>query len=612
MDAILWAFKAHDPFSIAWPLALSLSVGFLLVQSDFVGLLLAFFSRLTFFGRHDSFQPMGPISRPSGMVIVPALLRNRDDFQAITTSVHSCATNGYPSELVIIASVDGRTEHRELYRELQSWAAQQHYPRNIAVYVTGTETRLGKMMAVEAGVSAMKELVASGKHSAFPTLYFSLDGDGTLGPHSLERLAARISSPHPVTGNKRRVVSGKICIHPDLFWSGWRRLIPSFFSVDGQIHMQVAREFLLSNVARFNWKLSPQIGIPGALYCTWSEILLAAPRFMGFMSTIRLKQYVRWWLGFAPPKFSTTTAEPRPEALTGPSDDTAIAFIASIASWDGERLSFDAPRTPFHALGRIVRAYTFERSHDYEPEARVYTYTPSTLRGIWNQRVRWNSSRFECAGRFWRAFLFHWEIGFPTLAHLWLVLKHVIELTLYYVLMPYYILGTSAAGFAYLLGYLGQTVAYAVYTTFALLLDRERRRFWPAMFCLPLAPLYVLSINFFGCVFGVVKDLLLFGNRSSFAPDCTLKKGQTERVALLFRARRFLALCVRAVVVGDVPFGRFWFGWSETPWTPSGYEGWTTGRRPRAVLPTLREVKGAWARRRSRPAPPERAAEQAR
>jgi hypothetical protein len=597
VEGLAFALRSYDGFSLAWPFFLSLAVGFVVVQIDFVGLLVRAFGRLALLGRRDGFTPAGPGQRPTGLVIIPALLRNQADFQAITTTVESCATNGYPSDLVIIASVDGRSEQPALYRELLQWVSGRRYPDNVSVHVGGTQTRLGKMMAVEAGVQLMHALVAEGREPAFPALYFSIDGDGTLGPHSLERLAARIIQPHPLTGNPRRVVSGKICIRPDLFWGGWRQLPARFFSVDGQIHLQVAREFLLSNIARYNWKLTPQIGIPGALYCTWSELLLAAPRFMGFMPTIRLRPWLRWWLGAAPPRFSRTAAPPNPEALTGASDDTCIAFLASMASWKDGRLSFDAPRTPLHALGRMLKGYVFERSHDYEPEARVYTYTPSTVRGLWKQRVRWNSSRFECAGRFWRAFAFHWEIGFPTTSHLWLVLKHVLELSIYYLLLPYFVLGTSHAGLTYLLGYVGQTAAYSLYTLFALLLEREWRRFWPVLFCLPLAPLYLIGINFFGCVFGVVKDVFLFGNPTNFAPEWTLMKGRTERVALLFRVRRVLALALRAVLVGDVPFGWFWFGWAETPWTPSGYEGWTTGRKPRSMLPPLR-------RRPPRPSPP--------
>jgi hypothetical protein len=587
MESLCWAFRTRDPFVIAGPFFLSLFVGFLLVQSDFVGLLLAHFGRIAFFGRPDGFVPKGPGQRPSGMVIIPALLRNADDFHAIVTTLESCATNGYPSDLVIVASVDGRTEKPALYQELVAWVAARManaYPPNVRVYVGGTETRLGKMMAVEAGVELVRDLVARGERESFPELYFSIDGDGTLSPDALERLAARLTTPHPLTGNLRRVVSGKICIHPKLFWRGWREFPSRFFSIEGQLYMQVAREFLLSNVARYNLKPMPQIGVPGALYCTWAEIIYEAPRFMGFMKTIRLRDWLAWWVGRAPPSFARSMADPCPEALTGASDDTCISFIASMATWRDGQLSLEAPRTPLHAFARLVRSYFFERSHDYEPEARVYTYTPSTLKGLWKQRVRWNSSRFECAGRFWRAFAFYWEIGFPTVSHLWLVLKVVLELSIYYVLFPYFVLGSTNAAVAYVLGYAGQTLAYTVYTFFALLLEREWKRFWPVVLCLPLSALYLVAINFFACVFGVTKDVFLLGNQTNFAPEWTLMKGRTERIAIFFRVRRFLTLCVRALVIGDVPFGAFWFGWSETPWTPSGYEGWTTGKKPRSML----------------------------
>lgn len=584
MESLNWALQTHGGFALAWPLLLSIGVAFLIVQSDFIVLFFSHFGRKLLSGSTEGFTRGAPGSRPSGLVIIPALLRNAADLNAITTTVDSCATNGYPSELVIIASVDGRTEKPALYRELVDWVGLRRYPSHVHVYVGGTETRLGKMMAVEAGVTLMKRLVATGVHNRFPRLYFSIDGDGTLSPEALERLAARLLTPHPITGNPRRVVSGKICIRPDLFWKGWRCSLAQYFTVQGQIYLQVAREFLLSNIARFNWKLMPQIGIPGALYCTWSEILIEAPRYMGFMKTIGFRDWVRWWFGLPPPCFSTREIKPCPEALTGASDDTCIAFIASIASWQRGKLSLDAPRTPLHALVRLLRAYLVERSHDYEPEARVYTYTPATMKGLWKQRVRWNSSRFECGGRFWRAFAFHWEIGFPTVSHLWLVLKHVIELSLYYVLLPYLVVRHSNAGLVYALGYLSQLLAYSIYTALALILEREWRRFWPAIFALPLAPLYLIGINFFGCVVGVVKDVFLFGNETNFAPEWTLKKGRTERIAILFRIRRCVALCVRAAVVGDVPFGLFWLGWGETAWTPSGYEGWTTGKRARSML----------------------------
>jgi hypothetical protein len=579
MESLLWGFRTHDAFTFAWPIFLNLAVCLVIAQSDFPLLLAARFLKSTFH-RADTFRRLGPGERPSGLVIIPSLLRDSGDFDAITTTLESCGANGYPSDLYVVASVDGRTEKPALYAELEAWVARHGFPANVHVLVTGTETRLGKMMAVEAGVSFMKSLVASGKAVAFPEVYFSIDGDGTLGDDALERLAHRLTSRHPITGNMRRVVSGKICIRPDLFWRGWR----AFFSVEGQIYMQVAREFLVSNVSRHNWKPTPMIGIPGALYCTWGDLIEKAPRYMGFMQSLTFADCINWWMGRGAPKFSESNPPSLPEALTGASDDTCIAFIASLATWKDGKLSFDAPASPLHAFGRLVRSFIYERSHDYEPEARVYTYTPSTIKGLWKQRVRWNASRFECAGRFWRAFWFHWEIGFPVGAQLATVLRNVLEMTAYYVILPYYCVGSNNALFNYLVGYAGQTIAYTIYSVSALLLEREYRKFWRVLLCLPIASLYCIGINFFGCVYGVSRDLLFFGNSTNFAPEWTLEKGGCVRIALMFRARRFLSLALRSVVYGDVPMGSFWFGWGETPWTPSGFTGWTTGAKARAIF----------------------------
>ena len=579
MESLLWSLRTLDPLLLATPIFLNLAICFMVTQTDYLLLLTVAFCR-TISGKGDAFQPLGRGERPSGLVIIPSLLRDMADLDAIRTTIESAATNGYPSDLVIIASVDGRTEFPELYTLLEDWVAKQSYPDNVFVYLTGTPTRLGKMMAVEAGVNHMKKRVASGEHAKFPTLYFSIDGDGTLGDHAIERLAARITSRSPFTGHMRRVVAGKICIRPDLLWRGWR----AFFTVEGQLYMQAAREFVVSNVSRFNWKLTPRIGIPGALYCTWTDLLLAAPHYMSFMQSLRAKDYFRWWVGLGAPRFSESNAPALPEALTGASDDTCIAFLASLSSWKDDKLGFDAPKTPFHAFLRFIASYTYDRSHDYEPEARVFTYTPPTLKGLWKQRVRWNSSRVECAGRFWRAFWFHWEIGLPVSAHLLMLLHTVFEIVGYYIILPYYCIGSSHALLGYVLGYAAQTTAYTLYTAMALTLERDRGRYWKIVLCLPVASLYSICINAFGCVYGVSRDIFLFGNATNFAPEWTLAKGGCERIALMFRVRRFLALSLRSVVYGDVPLGGFWLGWTETPWTPSGFEGWTTGKKPRAIF----------------------------
>ena len=80
------------------------------------------------------------------------------------------------------------------------------------------------------------------------------------------------------------------------------------------------------------------------------------------------------------------------------------------------------------------------------------------------------------------------------------------------------------------------------------------------------------------------------GKRVQLAPTASLA-GRPHlidaRSPLLSRVRRAVVLAVRAAVIGDVPFGLFWFGWGETPWTPSGYQGWTSDKKP-TLLQRLR------------------------
>jgi hypothetical protein len=176
-----------------------------------------------------------------------------------------------------------------------------------------------------------------------------------------------------------------------------------------------------------------------------------------------------------------------------------------------------------------------------------------------------------------------------------MILHTVFEVTLYYVVLPYYCFHGTRALLGFLVGYAGQTFAYSMYTGMALVLERDRARFWRSAYCLPLAAAYCIAINFLGCVVGVVKDIFLLGNSTNFAPEWTLMRGRCERIALSFRARRFLALSLRAMQYGDVPLGTFWLGWQETPFTPSGYEGWTTKKKPRAIFVNARRAVEATA-----------------
>jgi hypothetical protein len=111
-------------------------------------------------------------------------------------------------------------------------------------------------------------------------------------------------------------------------------------------------------------------------------------------------------------------------------------------------------------------------------------------------------------------------------------------------------------------------------TLFALFVDGSFRRRWPVLLALPTAGLYHFVINIASTIDGFFRQVLGHGLNSGFSPERTLIRGNSSRLALGYRLRRALHLAVRSVLYGDVPFGWWWFGWRETPWTPNGYEGW--------------------------------------
>ena len=146
MESLFWSFKTLDPLLLATPIFLNLAICFVVTQTDFLLLLGYVFARGAL-GLAGSFRPLPAGERPSGLVVIPSLLRNDEDLGAITTTIESAATNRYPGKLVIVASVDGKTEYPKLYAALEAWVATRSYPSNVFVYVTGTPTRLGPTCA---------------------------------------------------------------------------------------------------------------------------------------------------------------------------------------------------------------------------------------------------------------------------------------------------------------------------------------------------------------------------------------------------------------------------------------------------------------------------------
>jgi len=596
MEALLWTVRTAAGVSISLPIMLSLIMVCVMCWEYFFLLPRAFYRRARFHHEPGWLERIRvpDVPLPAIVVVIPTMLRKRDELTSLFSTIGSVAHNGYPSSLYIVVSIDGTAAFPALVEELHAWQAKQRWPEHVFLHVTGTPERHGKPMAIEHGIGQLRELVASGVCAEFPPVYVSTDADADLGEQALSRLVARLVKRSPITGWPARAVAGNLYLRRQQMEGSLRDL----FTVKGQLLLQIARHYMVANLARYNLRIVPMCGVPGVLYATWTEIFEAAPRYLSYLTTLRAKHLVRWWFGRRAPSFAASKAPPVPELLAGDTDDTVMAFMAVIARYEGGKFSFEPPRTPVHALWDALRGMFFDRALRYEPEARVYTSSPSTIKGLFKQRRRWNTARIEVIGRFWRGLFYHWTLGVPCSIVLVLILRSWLGGALLYLALPRAIAGNAPAFTLFVLGYLcHMTVALAL-TVPALLIDWQPRSL-RLLLAVPLAPLYALAFAYVPAVVGGVNDVLLMGNVTGFAPEHTLIRGGSARIAILFRLRRAFMLAVRSVLVGDVPLGLYWFGWRETPWTPSGYEGWTTRRKPRRIVPPRSRWR-PWRRERIR------------
>jgi cellulose synthase/poly-beta-1,6-N-acetylglucosamine synthase-like glycosyltransferase len=573
MEALIWSLRTTDGSLYSMALVKVLCV--LAVLCWDYPVLLGWRLLQRSLGKQRSRQDEAARSLPL-LVVIPSLLRQRDELESMQSTVRGIVSNGYPGELTLVLSIDGTADAPQLVTELKRWAQTivAELAPNQRFYVTGTSGRHSKPMAIEHAMGFVKRLVAKGELPAFPPVYVSTDADADLGPDSLRRIVARLQRRNRVTGSPARVVAGALHVRGDDFWRGLR----GFFSIGGQLNLQVAREYYVGNIWRYNIRWLPITGVPGAFYCTWSELFLTIPNYLGYIRTLRRRDWLLWWIGVEPPRFSGTRAAPLPEMMAGDTDDTVSAYAALIAQYNGGRWSFDAPRTPLHAFGRMLMALFVDRALAFEPEARVFTSSPTRVKTLFRQRKRWNSSRVELTGRFWPALGYHWALGLPVLIVKMLLARTILVGIIAYVAVPAVLWDShQALGFALIL--VANWVTFSVLTVGALAINHDWQ-YWRLLLSLPLAPIYQIVFNWLPGTVGVLSDVLLFGNRTGFAPEWTLRRGGTSRIALAYRVRRFIGLAYRSVRYGGIPFGSFWFGWHETRWTPNGYDGWTQGSAP--------------------------------
>jgi hypothetical protein len=589
LESVLWNLRTQSGFSTLAPILAVVLFTFTAFWDYPLLLVYSLVRRALGSGRR-----VPPYAKPlSTLVVIPSLLRKEDELTSMLSTIESVACNGYPGKLLIVISIDGTKDAPQLYERLRDFCRSRTYDDHTFLYVTGTPARRSKPMAIDHAMEFVKELVASGAHEAFPEVYVSTDADADLGPRSLEKMVYRLQRKNFITGAPARAVAGALHVRGDDFWRGLRH----FATIAGQLNLQVARDYYVSNVGRYNIRWLPVTGVPGAFYCTWTSIFLEIPKFMGYMRTLRTSDWLRWWLGVPAPKFSESRAQPIPELVAGDTDDTVSAYTATLVRYQNGKFCFDPPRTPLHALFYMLRGLLIDRAIKYEPEARVYTSSPTTIKALYRQRRRWNTARIELTGRFWRSLGYYWTLGLPAIIVKTSMARSLLIGVVAYLILPALFFDSRTLTLV-VLAYLTQVFVAGMLTSVTLTMNGEWR-YWRLLLALPLTPVYTLCFKWVPAAVGFTHDVFLFGNVTGFAPESTLIKGGSERIAITFRLRRALLLAARSVLVGDVPFGKFWLGWRETPWTPSGFEGFTSKKKPRSILPP----PSTWFRRRPRKAP---------
>jgi hypothetical protein len=575
VERLAWFFANADLLRLSSPMLRTLVVGLLLYNTDYLWLFLrAFWLRLR--------PPREvPFAAPHGLVVLPTLVCKQADCDALKSAIDSVMHSGYPGRLHVVAAVDGRAERPSLYAALEDWAAQLHPPEGVTVLVTGCDQRQGKAMAMEHAIELVRALVESGQLAAFPPVFFNLDADSELGPRALEHMVRRLHRPN-LLGRLPMAVASNVGVRRSHYYRGFRHM----FTIGGQLALQVAREYTQSiGVGKSNTRLVPVTGLSGALYCTWSFFHLEGPRYSAYLRSLTLRDWLAWWLGTAPPSYAAASVKPIPEAMTGPGDDTYLTWLAMMGSWRDGQLSLELPRSPLHALGRLCVDWVF-RPLAYDARATIHTSSPITVRGLFKQRVRWNGSRaFTIRGHF-RGLAFHLNVALPVFLDMLLLLVSHGAVVLGLVLWPLLPASQTPAS-AVLLAVLVTLWLRAVGTLLGLLMGGGREHL-PQLLALPLTIPYHFVFNILTTIVALGQDFFGFGCNTGFAPESTLIKTRTTRLALAYRLRRAGALAARALVHGDVPFGAFWFGFGETAFTPHGYEGWTSGRDVGALKPPVR------------------------
>src|SRR5271165_4174722 len=102
METLVWNLT-KDSSILVWAIIIAILTNMVLYNIDFIPLLFRKIIIDTFIG--DKFKPYTIDRSLSAIAIIPSLLRNQDDYDAIVSTIKSCSVNKFPNELTIMVSI---------------------------------------------------------------------------------------------------------------------------------------------------------------------------------------------------------------------------------------------------------------------------------------------------------------------------------------------------------------------------------------------------------------------------------------------------------------------------------------------------------------------------
>mgnify|MGYP000971768534 CR=1 FL=1 len=119
MESIFWSLGRADGVEILGGLWRPFLIGLVLYYSGYLGVWLQTLARAAGLTR---FRPLAAREAVDVLVVIPTLLKTRDDVDSLRDAAATVVDNRYPGRVVLVMAIDGSDDRPALVAELEGWA----------------------------------------------------------------------------------------------------------------------------------------------------------------------------------------------------------------------------------------------------------------------------------------------------------------------------------------------------------------------------------------------------------------------------------------------------------------------------------------------------------